>query len=483
MAVHRGIQSVIFFYLSCAPCADVRYRKKLKRDAARGRADRDALEAEMPGVYRHPSPSSTNPHWQAEIAAGPTLASRGRKKNTANANGGSGRGLKTSMTQRSDASGVPSSVDLSLPSRDGRNDSKFDFKRYQREDEEPPWESNGSAERLAGKRMLDGSVIGGESGITRPPRAHIGQRSYTGLGNPQINDLHPATVTKIGSREEARWLMQPPPTAEVMSGKQRAPPRSRSGSGGSSRLSARSGVPLSREMSARMIEHKLRSGDLPPLTPTLSRESTLLVPTSNDLKGQRHDRSSTTGTWDFAHLEESSSSRKEKRRPSPIQIQVSQDSNESATTVIHNPDAAPTSLWTRRIASKPQLSTIASDSLLPAYVDDALNFAKPKENRRSISGDQSQERQRAARRSALTTKDDSLKILHDLAPASALFKTTHLVSAQRERRPRRLSQDASAGDERPELYDSWYTPDFALDDWVHEHTKREGVRERWSMDI
>jgi hypothetical protein len=36
---------------------------------------------------------------------------------------------------------------------------------------------------------------------------------------------------------------------------------------------------------------------------------------------------------------------------------------------------------------------------------------------------------------------------------------------------------------RPELFDSWYTPEFELDRWVHEHTKREGIRERWSMDL
>jgi hypothetical protein len=35
---------------------------------------------------------------------------------------------------------------------------------------------------------------------------------------------------------------------------------------------------------------------------------------------------------------------------------------------------------------------------------------------------------------------------------------------------------------RPELFDSWYTPEFELPKWIAEHTKRE-VRERWSMDL
>jgi hypothetical protein len=34
-----------------------------------------------------------------------------------------------------------------------------------------------------------------------------------------------------------------------------------------------------------------------------------------------------------------------------------------------------------------------------------------------------------------------------------------------------------------ELFNSWYTPDFELGTWVLEHTKREGVRERWSMEF
>lgn len=489
MALHRGIQSAIFYYVSCAPCADARYRKKRKKEAVRGRADREALEAEMPGVYRHPSPSSTNPHWQAEIAAGPTLSARGKKKQ--NGAGGSGRGLKTSMTQRSNRSDLPSSLDVrSVGSRDGRTDSKIDFRRYQRDDEERPWVSDASTDRLASKTTLDGSLRSGGSGVTRPPRAYFTAEDYSNRGNPAINDLQPATVTKIGSREEASWLMQPPPLADVMSGKERAPPRSRSDSGGSSRLSARSVMPLSREVTQRIIEQKLRNGDLLPMTSSLSVESSAPTLTSNNPRGQRHDRDS-VDEHDFA-FDDSPTSRREKRRQTQVQIQASEDSTKSAATVIHNHEASPDPSRARRLASKPQLSTIASDSLLPADVDDTL-IRTPKENRRSLSGD---ERDRTARRSALLppVKDDSLRVLHELAPASPIFKT-QVVSSQdlkrdgvpTNRRRRMSSEDASpspaVGDERPEMYDSWYTPDFELPEWVHEHTKREGVKERWSMDF
>ena len=432
----------------------------------------------MPGVYRHPSPSSTNPHWGTEIAAGPTLVTRGGKKKTATNNTArdSRRGLNTSMTQRSDNSNPSSSEDLSLSggSRDGRVDSKLHFQQFQRDDEEPPW-GFASTERLASSSTLDSSVQG--SRIARPPRAHTRQaeaeRSYSAHRNPQVNDLHPATVTKIASREEAKWLMAPPPTADVMSGKERAL-RSRSDSGGSSRLSARSAVPLSREVTQRMMERRLKGGEIA-LTPTLSREST--SQTSTVPKGQRHDRS-TTDEIDFA-LEDSPSNRS-KRRPSPVQIQVSEDSAQSDVTVIRSPDLVPQPIRARKVASKPQLSTIASDSLVPTDTDEE------KENRSSGQSYKSlPERDRTARRSALLTKDDSVRVLQDLAPASPILKT-QVVSSQNltkdvAKRPRQPSQDASV-EGGSELFDSWYTPEFTLPEWVREHTKRE-VRHRWSMDI
>lgn len=354
MAIHRGIQSAIFYYLSCAPCSEARYRKKRKKEAERGRADREALYVEMPNVYRHPSPSGTNPHWATEIAAGPTLAHRGRKKNGNSGKDGdsvSRKGLKSSMTQRSNDSAAPSSVELGLGSgMDGRNDSKMQFQRYQREDED----SWGSKTSLPMERLYSQ----GSSGITRPPSAHVRDpESYRMARNPAVNDLHPAVVTRVASKEEAKWMMQPPPTADVMSGKERAS-RSRSDSGGSSRLSARSGVPLSREVSQRIMAQKLKNGETLP-SPTLSRASTALSETTS--KGQRHDRL-TTDEIDFAHLMESP--RKAKRKPSPIRIEVSEDSSNSAVTVLRDPSQAPDRPHPKRLASRPQLSTIKSDSIV-----------------------------------------------------------------------------------------------------------------------
>ena len=503
MALHRGIQSAIFYYLSCAPCAEARYRKKRKKEAEHGRAEREALYVEMPNVYRHPSPSSTNPHWATEIEAGPRLAQRGRRKNANSQKDGdstSRRGLKSSMTQRSNDSAVPSSVDLNSGSPpDSRNDSKMQFQRYQRTDEEL-WGSKTSlpVERLASR---------GSSGVSRPPTAHVKDaESYRRARTPAVNDLHPAVVTRVASKEEAMWMMQPPPTADVMSGKARAS-RSRSDSGDSKSLSARSGVPLSREVSQRIMAQKIKNGEILP-SPTLSRASTAL--SENAHKGQRHDRI-TTDEIDFALLTESSS--RTKRKPSPIRIQVSEDSNDSATTILRDPSQAADRPYPQRVASRPQLSTIKSDSLFPSNSTEEEAFytpaSTPKENnlprfRQSYSDNtasSTEHRDRISRRTPLIIKEDSLKPLHDLAPGSALF-TKHVFSSEDLRSsknlrrdeqnqnlsppaaPRRTrlpstdsSEEATLGGS-PELYD-----DFAFPEWVHAQTKREVPRARWSMDI
>lgn len=501
MALHRGIQSAVFYYLSCAPCADARYRKKRKKEAEHGRAEREALYVEMPNVYRHPSPSGTNPHWATEIEAGPTLAQRGKKKN-----GGSGKeggsasrkALKSSMTQRSNDSAVPSTASVDIAEgMDGRNDSKMQFRRWQREDEEL-WDSKTS---LPIQRLRSGA----SSGITRPPSAHVRDpESYRRARTPAVNDLHPAVVTKVASREEAQWMMQPPPTADVMSGKERAS-RSRSDSGGSSRLSAKSGIPLSREVSQRLLAQKLKTGEVLP-SPTLSRASTAL--SENAPKGQRHDRL-TTDEIDFAHNAESP--HKMKRMPSPIRIQVSEDSNNSATTVLRDSSQAPARPQANRAASRPQLSTINSDSIVTSSMGEDHDFQTPSSTpkdsgialfRQSYSDNTSNSvecRDRISRRTLFLPQDDSFKALRHLAPESAIF-TKHFISSEDLRRdagargqkfppPRKVRLPSTDSGEEvtlagsPELYDSWTSSDFALPDWVHEHTKREVPRQRWSMDI
>lgn len=489
MALHRGIQSAIFYYLSCAPCAEARYRKKRKQDAVRGRAERAALEAEMPDVYRHPSPSSTNPYWQTEIAAGPVLVSRGKKKGNASASGR--QGVKTSYTQRSNESDVPSSLDLSqrneagTGSRDGRVDSRWQFQQFQRDDEPYSYASR-SVERMASSSTLDGSASQRSAGLARPAKVKLrpAPDGYLEARNPEISDRHPAIARKISSKEEAAWLMAPPPTADFMSGKDRGT-RSRSDSGGSSKWSARSGVPLSREVSRRLMEQKWRHGDAP-LTPSLSRESTMGV--QNDPTGQRHDRRN-IGEKDFAL--EDGLSRSTTQHPSPVLVGASEDSMDSSQTVIRSPDLAAHPRQTRRAISKPELSTIVSDESPPPNGSEVHHpRTAHTTDVHDASINSNTERDRISRRAPLLFHDESLQTLYELAPASAILKRKPSLSrnVSRDSVPKRTESRINDGREdkklevRPEMFDSWYTPDFELPQWIHEHTKRE-VTQRWSMDI
>lgn len=284
-------------------------------------------------------------------------------------------------------------------------------------------------------------------------------------------------------------MMEAPPTADVMGGKDRAA-RSRSDSGGSSRLSAR-GVPLSREVSQRIMAQKLRSGETLPLpSPGLSRASTAI--SDHQPTGQRHDR--LTEQIDFAFPYDSP----KKRKPSPIRIQVSEDSSDSAVTVLRDTAQAVQKPEARRVASRPQLSTIKSDSLLPSDTEEDFSTPAetPKENslpylRHSDDGSSSEARDRISRRSPLLLQGDSVHGLDGFAPPKAAMSSQDLRKDFRRelyedfpqfRTARHGSQDSMEEAGGAELFDSWYTPDFELPEWILEHTKRE-VKQRWSMDI
>ncbi|KXL46127.1 hypothetical protein M433DRAFT_394132 [Acidomyces richmondensis BFW] len=489
MAIHRGVQSAIFYYMSCAPCADARYRRKRKEEAKRDRADRARLEASFPSLYRHPSPSSTNPHWQAEIEMGPTLV-RGKRKTTPTSE--NQRAPKPSVTQRG-GSGVPSSIDLprgaSRNSGDGAADGKARRTPQQREDEELWGVDTPSDGELPLRVHLDGSTS--STLLARPERARTKDASsYQSYRNPPINDRHPPTVTRVQSKQEVAWMMQPPPVADVMSGK-RPPPRSRSDSGGS-KLSSPSFVSMSRQSSSHPADRRLYSAESLQV-PRMSRENS--SGTTGDAAGRRHDRMSpgtTTEEKDFAAL----TSKRTKRRPSPIK--VAQASEDSETTVIRRPsqgsDTVPPRIFGR--PSRPPLSTIISDSLVPSEQD--LEFYTPAETPKENSFPGLREdssldgRDRIERRSAVIVQDSSFKALSNLTPTSTFlntrfFATTPAYTEAKVRLPPPKADEAqrrSDGDGGgPEMFDSWYTPDFQLDKWIHENTRRDGVHQRWSMDI
>lgn len=97
MSLGVAIQSAVFYVVACTPCTGARARNKAKARARRERQDKDRLEAENPGLYRHPSPFNTSPHWDEEILMGPTLP----KKN----GGGPGRNTASQRRLTSASSG------------------------------------------------------------------------------------------------------------------------------------------------------------------------------------------------------------------------------------------------------------------------------------------------------------------------------------------------------------------------------------------
>ena len=141
-----------------------------------------------------------------------------------------------------------------------KEDDDWNRRRYQREDE-----------------ILWGHEEGTESetsrGFSPITRTSSGGSHYYAR-NPEVNDLHPPVVSAYSSSPiDTQWMLQPPPRAKVMEGKQRAN-RSRSGSGTSggtsmaSRGSSRRGKcdNLGRTIGERILEEKMARGEGPPLS-------------------------------------------------------------------------------------------------------------------------------------------------------------------------------------------------------------------------
>lgn len=465
MALHRGIQSAIFYYLSCAPCADYRYRKRRKQEAQRDRADRDALEAHMPGLYRHPSPSSTNPYWQAEIDAGP-IPSRTKKKVAESQRGG-----KPGTAQSGGGSPGASSVSLNAAKggAQGSDSGRAGFGPYQREDE-TLWGSQASGLDFRTQARRTGSSS--DSLPTRPPKAKLrdafGRPNYQHTRNAAINDLHPPTTRKVNSREEVLWMLQPPPVADVMSGRE-AIALSRTSSA-SSRPSASSSALMSRQVSQRYIDREPQACEGAMLS--FSRQSSRKDFAIPQFQENRHPDSP-----------ESHDSRRASRG------QGSDETMGSATTVVRRASQAPRPAdpedepRNRKAASRPQLSTILSDSMLSSMLDENARLQAVK-NHEPSSGNLKDSTARRVTPGGIDVKRPS-----ETAPAAATVQAKRLSSSlpwmeARIRVPAKDSIDEAALDfpACPETFDSWYTPEFELPQWIHDHTRRE-VRQRWSFDM
>ena len=282
----RGFQSAIFYYVSCAPCSKFAYQRRRRKD--RKRANAEQREAEE-GSYRHPSPFNTNIYWREEmlLGPGPPQKKRERDKDRERQREQGNRGLNTSGVSSSAITGVSSAdtvVETEEMEMEQERDSRegWNRRRYQREDE-----------ILWGHEDVPASrAHTPEAGISRAAtNSSAGEGSYYSR-NPEVNDLHPPIVCTPMNKSQTRWMLQPPPSAKVMEGKERAN-RSRSGSG-ASRASAASSKRatdnLGRRVGEKLLGERLRRADVAstesvPLSKTSTSERT-----APDPQGQRHDR-------------------------------------------------------------------------------------------------------------------------------------------------------------------------------------------------
>ncbi|KZF22260.1 hypothetical protein L228DRAFT_149495 [Xylona heveae TC161] len=308
MSLGKGIQSAIFYYISCAPCTKCGHRRKRKQEANRVREERRIMEMEEPELFRQPSPFSTNPHWQEDMTLGPGPPPQRRPKGASR--NGSQRALTAgdSMASSAGLSSRPgdSLQDIQLGVEQRLSGENWNRRRYQREDEDL-WGSdvNKTIDEDAVSATQTASSVGlstlSRSGTSSPVHAYTAR-------NPPLNDYHPPVVSSPPTnRNEMKWMLQPPPNARIMNGKERATTRSRSGSGASSQRVR--DTSLSRQVGEKILEEKVRRGEKP--------ESLALAASRETLH--------TTDSRSLAGSERSSLRQSSRRKPKPPQISIDGD--------------------------------------------------------------------------------------------------------------------------------------------------------------
>lgn len=484
----RGVQSAIFHYASCAPCTGWADGRKRRRAAKAARKIKDKLHLEDPNAYQHPPPTGTNPYWDEEIRIGPgPPPRRARKTNTNNTE--STRRINTAGTQHSASADGDHDADRLRLSDDTTDDETWNHKRYQREDEDL-WGIDEPGIPL--HHVASGSSVGvtGYSS-TRPPTSRSG--SYYSVRAPPVNDLHPPVVS-IPSPDPAdnRWMLQPPPKASVMAGRERASNRSRSGSGASSRVE----LSLQRQLSTKQVKHKLERGETPEV-PSASRNSSY----TNLVSGQRHERGRTVQV----RPPSASSSRRKKRHDTVLArsdtASTHASSGDLGDTIRATTSATATSdIQVIRVRqSRPALSTVVSSGSGANVLDsphfhaqggsdeNALHNKSSDVQHESIDSSSPAPRLRAP----LSSSDvSSLNCLQDLVSPRDLLKSRFVSAPLVEAKIRLPSEDYD--EERTlGLKQSWTGNRLShttTDQQIRVPFDNEGIpardpRFRWSVDF
>ena len=288
------------------------YAHQRKRAKANRRAKAaKAIQQQTEGIYVHPSPFDTNVYWHEEMTLGPGPPQR--KGNRDRNKTDSTRRLNTGG-QASSAGGSSADTTLVVRSFDSvreeeemeeREGEGWNRRRYQRADE-MLW---GQEDPTVSSYLSFGSLAASKPTVNS-------EGTFYGSRNPAVNDLHPPVVsTKPTHPSQTRWMLQPPPPAKVMAGKERAS-RSRSTSAASYGSTSRGigGAMAGGQISVkRSIEGK-QAGQKPE-NHELAAAQMKSAPLASS-NGQRHDRYSRFPV-DSDDLASPTSKR---RRPPPIRV-------------------------------------------------------------------------------------------------------------------------------------------------------------------
>ena len=355
----RGFQSAVFYYISCAPCTKIAYRRKRRKESQKSKAEKArALAEQGPAMAypEHPLPSGTNPYWKEEMLLGPGPPAKRRKKEDEGRliemqPGGSGIGSSSESKGTSTDTMEGGHASLEIPTEARDNEPGWNRRRYQREDE-ILWGMDDTASQSSGMPQFSQSSSHGRQYFAR---------------NPAVNDLHPPVVSTAPiSRIETQWMLQPPPPAKIMEGRERDN-RSRSASGASHRSGAsslRKGAVepgLARQLSERLVETKLKHGD--PAVPSVlsNRSMTRSRGSSNQSRGSGVPmaRTSTVTTQGQRHDIDQENAVHVKASSEFLQLPEPQ---RKRTTTPPPPISIDTELGTS--STRPPLSTILSTSLV-----------------------------------------------------------------------------------------------------------------------
>lgn len=266
MSFPVAVQSAVFYFLACTPCAKVRHRQKAKDQAKKEREMKAKLEETQPGLYRHPSPFATNPYWQEEINMGPSLPKKSASKNS------SQRGL-TSSGKDSEAPSVSECTNVGdsrtnfgdsttvIPEDDALSDDWNCRQGYQREDEElwGQWSGQKFMDALSKARVSAGRLMDPRKGVEKEVTEQARQDFYFSPKNPPVNDYHPPVVSsKAPHRAAHQWMLQPPPPAKIMEGKVPVSRAFSSSSRSSGRIGQSEEVQLGRLVQQKLVKERLR---------------------------------------------------------------------------------------------------------------------------------------------------------------------------------------------------------------------------------